>query len=197
VGSIPIVSTKPPGHSIAAGPGGRSGRSALRENSARHSGAPLLTMVLEGTAGVSTWPRESIVQSLAWRHEFKVRSWSDLLAFYEDMASRNPEFGYLVDIVRSIEASPNGNHLAATTSMHDLVVIDRPIPEPPAEVLRVSAPGSPNPAARDGWLAIEHHSHSGRNDRIERPVSEAVSLFWRFVLEKFGIEGRPAPEVEL
>ena len=136
-------------------------------------------MVLSGTEGVSPWPRESIVQSLAWRHTFKTRSWSDLFDFYEDMASRSAGFGYLIDIVRSIEASPNGHRLAATTSMYDLVVIDRPIPEP-AEVLRVSAPGSLYPA-RDGWVAIEHLAHSGRNDRIERPVPEAVPLFWRFV----------------
>jgi len=144
---------------------------------------------------VSQLVEETSVQSLAWPHEFKVRSWSDLLAFYQDMTSRNPEFGYLVDIVRSIEASPNGDRLAATTSMHDLLVIDAPIPAPPAEVLRVSAPGSPIPA-REGWVAIEHFSHTGRNDRVERPVAEAVPLFWRFVVEKFGIEGRPAPGVE-
>lgn len=134
------------------------------------------------------------MQSLAWPHEFKARSWSDLLDFYEDMASRSPAFGYLVDIVRSVEASPNGHRLAATTSMHDLLVVDTPIPDPPVEVLRISAPGSLNPA-RDGWIVITHISHSGRNDRIERPVAHAVPLFWRFVLEKFGIEGGPSSEM--
>lgn len=128
------------------------------------------------------------MKSLAWPYDFKARSWSDLLDFYEDMASRSPHFGYLVDIVQSVAASPNGHRLAATTSMHDLLVVDTPIPDAPVEVLRVSAPGSLNPV-RDGWVAIEHLSHTGRNDRIERPVAEAVPLFWRFVLEKFGFTG--------
>jgi hypothetical protein len=29
---------------------------------------------------------------------------------------------------------------------------------------------------------------TGRNDRIERQVDEAVPLFWRFVTEKFGVD---------
>jgi hypothetical protein len=32
-----------------------------------------------------------------------------------------------------------------------------------------------------------HLSLTGRNDRIERPIAEAIPLFWRFVIEKFGI----------
>lgn len=139
--------------------------------------------------GFLNMAEESIVQSLAWLHEFKARSWSDMVDFYEDMTTRMPAFEYLVDIVRSIDASPNEHHLAATTSMHDLLVVDTPIPGPPIEVLRVSAPAGSMLPARDGWVAIEHLSHSGRNDRIERPVAEAVPLFWRFVLEKFGIDG--------
>jgi hypothetical protein len=27
-----------------------------------------------------------------------------------------------------------------------------------------------------------------RNDRIGRPVADAVPLFWRFMIEKFGVE---------
>lgn len=73
--------------------------------------------------------------------------------------------------------------------MHDLVVVETPIPKPPAEVLRVSASGSLHPALKDGWVAVEHPTHTGRNDRIERPAAEAVPLFWRFVVEKFGITG--------
>jgi hypothetical protein len=28
---------------------------------------------------------------------------------------------------------------------------------------------------------------TGRSNRIERPVDEAVPLFWRFMIEKFGV----------
>jgi hypothetical protein len=40
----------------------------------------------------------------------------------------------------------------------------------------------------DGCVLIEHLSITGRNDRIERPVAEAVPLFWRFLVEKFGVD---------
>ena len=40
-------------------------------------------------------------------------------------------------------------------------------------------------------VVIEHESATGHLDRIERPSGEAVPLFWRFVIEKFGIA--PAP----
>jgi len=133
------------------------------------------------------------VRSMAWRHEFEPRPWSDLSEFYERMATKDQAFGYLVDIVRSIEVSPGRDRLAATTSMHDLLVVDQPISSLPIEMLRVSAPGSLSPAPA-GSVVIEHFSHSGRNDRVERPVVEAVPLFWRFVLEKFGIEGAPVNE---
>ncbi|MBX3314597.1 MAG: hypothetical protein KF906_09780 [Actinobacteria bacterium] len=133
------------------------------------------------------------MRSMAWRHVFEPRPWSDLTEFYERMATKDQAFGYLVDIVRSIEASPSRDRLAATTSMHDLLVVDQPISTPPIEVLRVSAPGSLSPAPA-GSVVIEHLSHNGRNDRVERPVVEAVPLFWRFALEKFGIEGAPVNE---
>lgn len=132
------------------------------------------------------------MKSLAWPHAFKSQPWSELRKRYEDLASREPAFGYMVEVVKSIEASPSRDLLAATTSMHDLLVTDRPITDPPLEVLRVSAPvGSLYPADK-GDVVIEHLSNSGRNDRVERSAAEAVPLFWRFVVEKFGIEGQQA-----
>ena len=38
-----------------------------------------------------------------------------------------------------------------------------------------------------GMVAIEHTSLTGRTDHVERPVGEAVPLFWRFMAEKFGV----------
>ena len=42
-------------------------------------------------------------------------------------------------------------------------------------------------------VLIERRSLSGHDDRIVRPASEAVTLFSRFTIEKFGVEPvRPA-----
>jgi hypothetical protein len=38
-----------------------------------------------------------------------------------------------------------------------------------------------------GWVRIWHASFTGLVDDIERPIAEAVPLFWQFVAEKFGI----------
>jgi len=76
--------------------------------------------------------------------------------------------------------------LAAYTSMHDLIVVDVPIPDPPYGVVAVRAPGSIR-SPRSGHVLIEEMSLTGNNDRIERPVDEAVALFWRFMIEKFGV----------
>ena len=39
-----------------------------------------------------------------------------------------------------------------------------------------------------GHVLVEHLPDTGRNDRIERPLGDAVPLFWRFVQEKFGVQ---------
>ena len=53
-------------------------------------------------------------------------------------------------------------------------------------VVAVRAPSSLHPPP-DGQVLIEEMSVSGHNDRIERPVAEAVPLFWRFMIEKYGV----------
>jgi hypothetical protein len=68
--------------------------------------------------------------------------------------------------------------------MTDLIVAARPISEPPVEVVIVRL--------QWGTVTIEHVSHNGRNDKISRPASEAVRLFWRFMIEKFGVHPTPS-----
>ena len=92
-------------------------------------------------------------------------------------------------IVDSVVRSNATERLAARTAMHDLIVVVTPIPDPPYEVVAVRAPGSLRPP-RANHLLIEHLSVTGHDDRLERPVDDAVPLFWRFMIEKFGI----APE---
>ncbi len=128
------------------------------------------------------------MRTRAWAYEFNPRGWRDLRDWYAALTEQNPKLRYLVDIVESVESSEHSGDLAGTTSMHDLVVTDTPVPGPPNDVIIVRAPGSLHrPTA--GCARVEHHSHSGRNDEIERPDAEAVPLFWRFVLEKFGLVG--------
>jgi hypothetical protein len=102
------------------------------------------------------------------------------------MAADHDEFGYLVEIVDSVIENGREGALCATTSMQDLCVACSPVQEPPLDVIVVRAPGSLY-APSSGNVLIEHLSVAGRNDRIERPVSEAVPLFWRFASEKFGV----------
>jgi len=46
------------------------------------------------------------------------------------MADRDPAFSYLVDVVDSIATSGLADDLAGSTSMHDLMVVPRPIQNP-------------------------------------------------------------------
>jgi hypothetical protein len=70
--------------------------------------------------------------------------------------------------------------------MHDLIVVALPLPEPPFDVIAVRAPGSLREPP-SGEVLIEHLAPTGRDERISRPAAEAVPLFWRFVIEKFGL----------
>lgn len=103
------------------------------------------------------------------------------------MSEKHPAFSYLVDIVDSVIGGDRTSVLCATTSMHDLIVSTVPIPEPPFDVIAVRAPSSLRPPA-EGNVLIEHLSVTGHNDRIERPATEAVPLFWRFAITKFGTQ---------
>lgn len=127
---------------------------------------------------------------LGWQHEFHERSWTELLTFHAQIWAKVPDGQYLVDIIESVIASGRSHDLAVTSSMHDLVVVGRPVPAPPMDVLVVRAPGSLHRSS-PGNVLIEYEAVSGRDTRIERPVGEAVALFWRLVSEKFGVESRP------
>ena len=119
--------------------------------------------------------------------EFRPTEWTEIRQFLHDMASAHEEFGYLVAVVDSVIDGDRTAALVATTSMHDLIVTPTPLTEPPWDVIAVRAPGSLH-APTVGNVLIEHLTCTGRDERIERPASEAVPLFWRFVTEKFGVD---------
>jgi hypothetical protein len=130
-----------------------------------------------------------VIPNRSWQKQtdtFRARPWTEIREFLGAMVADHEEFGYLVDIVDSVIENGREGALCARTSMHDLWVVSSPVQEPPLDVIVVRAPGSLHEPS-SGNVLIEHLSVTGRNDRIERPASEAVSLFWRFATEKFGV----------
>lgn len=130
-----------------------------------------------------------------WPAPFTASPWEEIAEFLEGMAQRHPEFGHMAAIASSVLASGAAGQLAGCTSMHDLIVVTMPIPEPPYDVIAVRAPGSLRPPLT-GHVLIEHLSCTGHNERIERSAAEAVSLFWRFVTTKYGLHPRPLARPE-
>jgi hypothetical protein len=126
------------------------------------------------------------VGSQAWAYRFEEVPWQEIASRFREFAERHPDFQHMADIADSVLTCDGATRLAGLTSMHDLVVAARPVPdEPPIEVVIVRSPSS-------GWVGpsgvlTEHRSVSGRDDVIARPSEEAVPLFWRFMIEKFGI----------
>lgn len=134
------------------------------------------------------------MRNLGWKQPFRAQPWEDIAHQLEELAVDHPVLSHMAAVASSVVESESTDLLAACTSMHDLIVVPTPIPEPPNDVIAVRAPGSlANPPA--GQVIVEHLSCTGENDRVARPASEAVPLFWRFVAEKYGVHPRrpPAP----
>lgn len=136
----------------------------------------------------------SVVRNLGWPYPFRQTPWPDIATFLGGMAERNPSFQHMADIVNSVIDSGSSDLLAAFTSMHDLMALATPIPDLPFDLVAVRAPGSLHPPSAHGLVLIEHLATTGNNDRIERPAAEAVGLFWRFMIEKFGVHPAVSPK---
>ena len=123
----------------------------------------------------------SSVQHSGYMTGFTVTPWEEIEAFYEDLIDNyglaivNP----MLDLARSVIAEGAARKFAAHTSMHDLVVTTAPVSDTP-DWLRISL-------LRDNQVRIGHQTTTGPGDTIERPVSDLVSLFWRFTIEKWGV----------
>jgi hypothetical protein len=125
------------------------------------------------------------IDSYAATGRFTPMAWTDIAARLGDLARDQPEFAHMADIVASVLACGGADRLAGHTSRHDLVVTPRPVPEPPIETVVVRAPSSGR--VGPGAVLIEHRSRTGHDEWIARPAGEAVDLFWRFMIEKFGV----------
>ncbi|HET7901998.1 MAG TPA: hypothetical protein VFL59_12505 [Candidatus Nanopelagicales bacterium] len=128
-----------------------------------------------------------------WPYPFRQREWSEIAAFLDGIAAENAEFRHMSDIVHSVINSRSSDLLAACTSMHDLIVVPTPFPEPPYGVVAVRSPSSLT-HPKNGTVLIQHLSVTGHNDEIARPVAEAVPLFWRFMIEKYGVRPVTPPD---
>jgi hypothetical protein len=126
------------------------------------------------------------MRTLGYPYPFRAVPWVKICEFLGGMAANHPEFRHMAAIADSVVISGSTDLLAGTTSMHDLIVVSTPIPEPPYDVVAVRAPGS-IVSPKTGEVLIEHLSVTGHNDRIARPTVEAVPLFWRFIMEKYGV----------
>jgi hypothetical protein len=132
------------------------------------------------------------MNSQAWSYRFEEVAWGEIASRFRRLAAEHPEFRHMADIVDSVVACGGEQRLAGLVSMHDLVVTARPVPEaPPTEVVIVRSPSSGYVGA--GGVYIEHRSTTGHDDGIFRTSDEAVSLFWRFMIEKFGVEPTRSP----
>jgi hypothetical protein len=127
------------------------------------------------------------MKTLGWPYPFNERPWEEVRTFEASIWKPGQWGYYLVEIADDVMAGGRlAEDLAVMTSMHDLLVIRKPVPEHPTDLLRVYAPGSAKEPERD-HVAIEFVSSGGHNTRIERPQAKAVRLFWRFVSEEMGI----------
>ncbi len=106
-----------------------------------------------------------------------------------------PHCPVMADLVASIQVSAAGR-LAGFLSMHDLAVAATPLPDGgPIDVIWVRP--QPTPHLDDQHVLIEHCAATGWDDRVVRPASQGVALFWRFTREKWGIEPeKPSAQAE-
>jgi len=120
---------------------------------------------------------------MGWLYPFRPRPWGDIADEFRQIAAARPGYRHMSDIADSAWAA--GSVLLGTTSLGDLIVADRPVPRAPWGALVVTGPWSPRTDVAPGRVRVEHVGADGEAD--ERPVDEAVPLFWCFVTRKFGV----------
>ena len=134
------------------------------------------------------------MRTLGTRVPFRERPWQEIQTRFRSVATDHPDFQPMADIVDSVIVGGATEELAGCTSMFDLWVVAKPQMDLPYDMVRVMLgsggpvdAGTPDGPVPPGDILIEHLATTGRNDRIRRPVDEATRLFWRFMIEKFGV----------
>lgn len=121
-----------------------------------------------------------------WRYPLVDRGWPDVRSLLAAVEWRRGGDDYPLQIADFVLAHGADEVLAVATSIHDLIVVPKPVGDPPLDAVAVRVPGSLR-SHRRGTVLIEHLAGTGRNTEIERPADEAVALFWRFMEVEFGI----------
>lgn len=127
-----------------------------------------------------------MVRTMGFPHTFRSTPWADIL----ERTLREPSLSYLTPMVQSIADSPAASQLAGALWVNQLAVVQAPVGDAPLDVLIVSAVDEGNTRDEVTRVSVVHTTVTGRNDGIERPLDDAVALFWRFVVEKFGVASR-------
>jgi hypothetical protein len=123
------------------------------------------------------------MQTGGWPYVVTGTDWHGLASEY----STAPSFvAPIAEIVTSVLSSGRSDDLLFATSMWDLIVTPSPVGEPPVDVVAVRGAVGLGHIRKDR-IVVEHIPLGGGADRIERPVDEAVRLFWRFMIEKYGM----------
>jgi hypothetical protein len=123
----------------------------------------------------------------SWSHQqFQATPWAQLADHYWELTDATPVYLTIIEIIDSVRASGAGSWLAAARTIGALNVVSVDAAEPPYSVISVSI----IPAGRTapGVVQVEHVSCSGLTEVIVRPLDNGVPLFWRFVIEKFGVQ---------
>jgi hypothetical protein len=115
-------------------------------------------------------------------YTFPVRPWPDIIAFYERLIGEGATFAApMLEVARSVVMERADSQIGGHTSMHDLLVTSLPVGAAPFDHVRVAL----LPSAE--VVRISHYSGVGQDDEIDRPTSEILPLFWRFMIEKYGV----------
>jgi hypothetical protein len=121
-----------------------------------------------------------------WPHVVRGSDWHALV---DEYATAPLVVAPVAQVVASVASSGRSDDLLFATSMWDLIVTPSPDGESPVDVVAVrGAMGLAH--VPEGRIVVEHMPLVGGADRIERPAEEAVPLFWRFIIEKYGIAHR-------
>jgi len=125
---------------------------------------------------------------LGWPYPFRAQPWPEIEQSFAELEQWNSAFNCLRAIAASVQARGAEDALAGFTAVHgtDLMVRSTPVPLPPYDIVAVRISESIR-QVRIGTVLIEHLSSTGRDERVSRPLEEAVPLFWRFMIEKYGI----------
>lgn len=84
--------------------------------------------------------RRSRRENDGWSYPFRQRPWEDLDREFDSWSTTHPEFQHMFAIVTSVREACAVEVLAASTSMHDLLVLPTPLPDPPYDVVAVRPP---------------------------------------------------------